>query len=102
MTLENALLSLLAQKKCGWIEFKRNDAEPDDVGQYFSALAGSAALLGNGVGWIVWGADDTTRIVVGNTDRATGRSAANLVRSVLPTSASPRSAPATRYLPFWA
>lgn len=65
MTLEGTLRSLLAQKECEWIEFKRNDAEPDDVGQYLSALANSAALLGKDAAWIVWGVDDSSRTPVG-------------------------------------
>jgi ATP-dependent DNA helicase RecG len=67
MTLEATLRNLLAQKESEWIEFKRNDAEPDDVGQYISALANSAALLDKDAGWIVWGVDDATRNPVGTT-----------------------------------
>jgi ATP-dependent DNA helicase RecG len=67
MTLEHTLQSLLAQKECEWIEFKRNDADPKAVGEYLSALANSAALHGKDAGWIVWGVDDETRKPVGTT-----------------------------------
>jgi len=50
-----------------WVEFKRNDAEPDDVGEYISALANSAALLGKACAYLVWGIDDATHDVVGTT-----------------------------------
>jgi ATP-dependent DNA helicase RecG len=29
-----------------WVEFKENDAEPQQIGEYLSALANSAALTG--------------------------------------------------------
>ncbi len=29
-----------------WVEFKENDAEPENIGEYLSALANSAALAG--------------------------------------------------------
>ncbi|MCC6785226.1 MAG: putative DNA binding domain-containing protein [Planctomycetes bacterium] len=59
------LRSLLAHRECEWIEFKHNDAEPTDVGEYLSALSNSAALHGQEAGWIVWGVEDGTRRLVG-------------------------------------
>ena len=29
-----------------WLEFKRNNDNPDEIGEYISALANSAALVG--------------------------------------------------------
>jgi len=30
-----------------WVEFKENRAEPEDIGEYISAIANSAALIGH-------------------------------------------------------
>lgn len=46
-------------------EFKENRAEPEEVGEYLSALANSAALLGKANAYLIWGVDDSTRAVVG-------------------------------------
>lgn len=50
-----------------FVEFKHNDAEPEDIGEYTSALANSATLLGKTCAYLVWGIDDTTHDVVGTT-----------------------------------
>ncbi len=33
-----------------WVEFKVNDAEPQEIGEYISALSNSAALIGKAFG----------------------------------------------------
>ena len=38
-----------------WVEFKVNDAEPQAIGEYLSALANSAALAGKAFAYLVWG-----------------------------------------------
>lgn len=48
-----------------WVEFKHNQADPEDVGEYISALANSAALLGKAKAYVIWGIDDQTHEVVG-------------------------------------
>lgn len=50
-----------------WVEFKKNRAEPEEIGEYLSALANSAALLGKVNAYMVWGVDDQTHDVVGTT-----------------------------------
>lgn len=50
-----------------WAEFKRNHAEPDEIGEYLSALANAAALTGKVHAWLVWGVDDHTHEIVGTT-----------------------------------
>ena len=50
-----------------WVEFKHNRAEPNDIGEYLSALANSAALHGKGAAYIVWGVEDVTHNIVGTT-----------------------------------
>ncbi len=48
-----------------WVEFKHNRAEPEDIGEYISALANSAALLGKTRAYLVWGIDDITHDIIG-------------------------------------
>ena len=47
----------------GTVEFKSNLAEPEDIGQYLSALANTAALHGHERAWLVWGVADGTHAV---------------------------------------
>jgi ATP-dependent DNA helicase RecG len=51
-----------------WFEFKRNRFEPQEVGEYLSALANSACLAGQPRGYLVFGIDDETHAVVGHGD----------------------------------
>lgn len=48
-----------------WVEFKHNKAEPQDIGEYLSALANSAALLGKVNAYLIWGIDDTSHAIIG-------------------------------------
>ena len=48
-----------------WLEFKRNNADPQEVGEYLSALANGASLGNQPRGYLVFGIDDTTHAVVG-------------------------------------
>ena len=50
-----------------WIEYKRNYANPDDVGRYISALANGAALNEQPHGYLMWGVEDGTGELVGTT-----------------------------------
>lgn len=58
-------------KLCGlpheteWVEFKHNNARPDDIGEYISALANSAALAGTPEAWLIWGVANDSHDVVG-------------------------------------
>jgi ATP-dependent DNA helicase RecG len=54
-----------ANRETEWVEFKVNDDEPEDVGQYISALSNSATLIGKRFGYIVWGVNNITHEVVG-------------------------------------
>lgn len=49
------------------IEFKSNWDKPEDVGQYISALANSAALEGHERAWMIWGVDNANHTVKGTT-----------------------------------
>jgi ATP-dependent DNA helicase RecG len=49
----------------GWVEFKENITNPNDIGEYLSALSNSAALDGKANAYLVWGVQDGTHDVVG-------------------------------------
>lgn len=51
----------------GWLEFKHNNADPQEVGEYLSALANSAALEGKAHAYMLWGIDNASHEVVGTT-----------------------------------
>ena len=57
------LLSLPAETE--WVEFKKSYAEPQDIGEYLSALSNSAAFHRQPFGYIIWGVEDGTLAVVG-------------------------------------
>jgi ATP-dependent DNA helicase RecG len=64
------LQALLAEAaECPWVEFKHNQAQPEAVAEYISALANGAALAGQPHGYLVWGVQDGTRQWVGTTFR---------------------------------
>jgi len=48
-----------------WVEFKHNYAEPQDIGEYISALSNSAALVGKASAYMVWGVNDDEHALVG-------------------------------------
>lgn len=52
-------------KETEWVEFKRNNVKPDELGENISALANSAALHEKDYAYIVWGIDDVTHAIVG-------------------------------------
>ena len=75
MTLERPAeyLISLVRELCGlnreteWVEFKVNVRKPEEVGEYISALANSAALVGKAFAYVVWGVSDRDHSVVGTT-----------------------------------
>ena len=48
-----------------WFEFKHNWFEPEQLGQYISALSNSAAMEGRSKAYFVWGIDDKTHDIAG-------------------------------------
>lgn len=48
-----------------WVEFKENNADPQQIGEYISALSNSAALHGKSRAFLVWGVQDGTHQIVG-------------------------------------
>ena len=49
-----------------WVELKLNDAEPQAIGEYISALANAAALVGKAFAYVVWGVRETDHAPVGS------------------------------------
>lgn len=52
-----------------WVEFKHNNEEPQEVGEYLSAISNGAALHDQPIGYIVWGIENGTHRVVGTSFR---------------------------------
>lgn len=61
--LVNELRKLPAET--GWLEFKENVAQPEDIGEYLSALSNTAALNGKANAYLVWGIEDGSHEVKG-------------------------------------
>ncbi len=61
---KNRLLCKLAGET-EWVEFKVDRHEPEEIGEYVSALANSAALAGKPFAHVVWGVTDDDHAVVG-------------------------------------
>ena len=69
---ENELLGILIElrklpRETEWVEFKHNHAEPDEIGEYLSALANAAALTGKVHAYLLWGVNNDTHEIVGTT-----------------------------------
>ncbi len=47
-----------------WMEFKFNYVEPEEIGEYLSALANSASLHKKEAAYLIWGIEDTTHRVI--------------------------------------
>ena len=47
-----------------WAEFKHNSIKPEDLGEYISALANSAALLGKPFAYLIWGGLKTLTMIL--------------------------------------
>ncbi len=48
-----------------WVEFKVNNADPQEIGEYISALSNSAALVGKAFAYLIWGVEDSAHTLVG-------------------------------------
>jgi len=56
---------LIEQCESETLEFKKDNESPEKIGKYISALANSAALLGQTEAYMIWGIDDNTKEIVG-------------------------------------
>jgi predicted HTH transcriptional regulator len=58
-----SLVSLDAENE--WIEFKHNNTDAEEIGEYILALSNSAALNDKHLGYIVWGVQNSDRQILG-------------------------------------
>lgn len=66
--LVSLVSELLKQpRETGWLEFKMNLEDPDEIGEYLSALSNTAALDGKSNAYVIWGIRDESKEVVGTT-----------------------------------
>lgn len=64
----NLVRSLIAlPRETEWVEFKLNNAEPQQIGNNISALSNSAALNREPAAYIIWGIEDEEHRIVGTT-----------------------------------
>lgn len=61
--LIDRLVQLTSEKS--WVEFKVGNEDPEAIGEYISALANSAALEGKPRGYVIWGVEDETHVLIG-------------------------------------
>jgi ATP-dependent DNA helicase RecG len=66
----NYLIGLLSElrdlpKETEWVEFKLNYNNPQDIGEYISALSNSAVLNGKANAYLLWGIDNENHQIVG-------------------------------------
>ncbi len=52
-------------KETEWLELKVNNADPEEIGEYISALSNSAALAGKAFAYLIWGVSDGDHEIVG-------------------------------------
>lgn len=52
-------------KECEWVEFKLNNSNPQEIGEYISALSNSACYHNQRYGFLVFGIEDETHRLVG-------------------------------------
>lgn len=48
-----------------WLELKHNQENPQEIGEYISALANAAALNGKAHAYLIWGVEDGTHRILG-------------------------------------
>jgi len=70
MTNVEDLGTLLVQlaalpEEAEWVELKANHKDPEDIGEYISALSNSAALKRKTAAYLIWGVEDQTHRLVG-------------------------------------
>ena len=56
---------LLSHEESEWLEFKENNTNPEDIGEYISALSNSACLHDKESAYLVYGVKDNSKVLVG-------------------------------------
>jgi len=70
MMNETALASLVRElrmlpSETEWVEFKQDNTNPEEIGEYISALSNSAAMNGKTTAFLIWGINDKTHEITG-------------------------------------
>jgi ATP-dependent DNA helicase RecG len=52
-------------KETEWIEFKHNNFNPQEIGEYISAMANTAVLLKKDHAYMVWGVENESHKIIG-------------------------------------
>lgn len=52
-------------RECEWSEVKCNNERPEEIAEYISAISNAAAIAGVEFGYLLWGIEDETFVVVG-------------------------------------
>ena len=66
MTLEDIVYDLISRKdEEEWFDLKENWFEPVEIGEYISALSNVAVICGKTYGYLLWGVNNETHIIVG-------------------------------------
>ena len=64
--LEKLLLKLQSySQECEWVEFKINNSDPQEIGEYISALSNSSKYNKQPYGYLVLGVENKTHNLVG-------------------------------------
>ena len=63
----NLLVRELAElpSETEWVEFKENNADPDDIGEYISALGNSATYHEKNSAYLIWGISNENHDIIG-------------------------------------
>ncbi len=70
LSFQSLVLNLASlRKETEWLELKHNNDNPQEIGEYISALSNGAALLGRHSAYILWGIDDITNQIIGTNFR---------------------------------
>ena len=63
--LEGLVRELIKRPEQPWLEFKHNNSDAQEIGEYISALSNATVLENEARGYLVWGVDDKTHEIVG-------------------------------------
>lgn len=79
---QNDLIGLIHElrklpKETEWVEFKHNNAKPEQIGEYISSLSNSAAFCGKAHGYLIWGIENDSHEMMGTSFSPTQAKAGN-------------------------
>ena len=59
-SIVDIIIDTLKSPEQPWVEYKMNNADPQEIGEYVSALSNSAALYNQNFGLLIWGINNYT------------------------------------------